>query len=686
MNFIKKLSGAGTDHVNKTSDKRIVLIINCFSLVLFAGAFLLILIRTALYYSLPGTPVMMKDNINIVIGAFLFLLPLVLNRFGYIQLAKLCLCWFPSIIIIALYISNNLITTSILTSQYESIYFFLLGVSAVPYLILDTSNKKEMITCLSAPFLLLIFCDYIIRFFGVEHSYEPGFEITRMRIFVAYLTLSGCCLIMKMLVEKQEQKNEILIKELEEKNKIIDHQAEKAIKESESKYRLLFEQAADAITLINADKIFEEVNSSACEMFGYSHEEFLLLRLEDVLDKDALKTNPLNLKILDDHKTVRNERILKRKNGSIFPAEVNVKKLPDGNYQSFIHDITNRKKAEREIIEAEEKFRTLVEKSLVGVYIIKEGKYAYVNPQFAQIFGYTQEELTNSYPVETVVHADDREKVKEYVRVRIEGEVESIHYEACGQKKNGDTIQMEVFGSKTIYEGKPAIIGTLMDTTENKLLQQQVLNQKIQEQKKIVRAMLNAEEKERNRIGQELHDNITQILAGTKLFLGLAAKDEFAAKGLINTSRELLDSAIEEMRSLSKSQVTPIKAINLKELINSLVDKLNTVSSIKTTVLFELNDPALEDDLKLNIYRIIQEQTNNILKHANASNITISLKDNNGFLYILIEDDGDGFDPSQKRNGIGLYNINDRVEAFNGTFHIDSSPGNGCRVKIKIPY
>ena len=170
--------------------------------------------------------------------------------------------------------------------------------------------------------------------------------------------------------------------------------------------------------------------------------------------------------------------------------------LPDGHYQSFIKDITNRKKAEQEIIEAEEKFRTLVEKSLVGVYIIKDGKYAYVNPQFAKIFGYTQDELINSYPIDTVVHPDDRKKVERYVRLRTEKQMDSIHYEVYGQKKNGDVVRIEVYGSKTMYEGKAAIIGTLMDITENKLLQQQVLEQKIQEQKKIARAMLKAEEKE----------------------------------------------------------------------------------------------------------------------------------------------------------------------------------------------
>jgi PAS domain S-box-containing protein len=627
MNFIKKLANTGISYAGSAVEKRNILIVNYFAIIHCLFNLFLVLLRTILYFTISNRKIIINTNFAFVAAACLFLLPLLFNRLGYLRLARFYLCWLPSVIVMVIYISDGMRRTHILAAEYDSIYFFLLGVSALPYLLLSTRNKKEFIFALSLPFLFILFTDNIFHLFGMSHAQKgtagDGFEINRFRAILAYFPLNACCMVMKLLVENRDQANDKLIAELEEKNKLIDEQTERAIKESESRYRLLFEQAADAITIINKDTKFEKVNPSACEIFGYTQEEFLQLRLEDILEKNALSKNPINWSLLKDYKNVHTERILVRKDGSFFPAEINVKMLPDGSFQSFIRDITDRKKSEQELIEAESKFRSLVEKSLVGVYIIKNEKLIYVNPKFAEIFGYHAEELID-YPVESIIDAADWAGAVENVRKRIEGEIDGIRYEVNGRKKNGDLIRIEIFGSKTQYKGQPAIIGTLLDITENMLLQLQV----IQEQKRITRAVLKAEERERNRIGQELHDNVNQILAGTKLYLGMASKDEFAGRGLIKSSLALVDNAIDEMRSLSKEQVTPIRGIDLPDLVYSLIDKLSVASSIKTTVVYKLENEDIDDDLKLNIYRIIQEQMNNILKHSDATHTNISLTDN----------------------------------------------------------
>jgi PAS domain S-box-containing protein len=810
MNFVKRLAYTGVEYANKTVDKRSVMIVNYFSIIHFIVILSLVLLRTFVYYTVPNNKVIISANLVIIISGCFFLLPLVLNYYKQIRIARFYLCWLPTIAIMVIYIFQGIRRTEVLTSEYDSIYFFLLGVSALPYLLLSISNKKELLIGLSLPFIVIFFVDKIFTLFGMGHAQKgiagDGFELNSARAVIAYLALGSCCLVMKILVEKEDHKNDHLIMQLEEKNKFIDQQAEKEIRESESRfrllfeqaadaiivsnknnyiesfnpsatemfgfsakeflslrlddlveeeelkadpvdmeryrsqkvlyrqrllkrkdgsifpveinakllpdgslqsfirdvtdrkkaekeiqqsesrYRLLFEQAADAITIMNKNRIFEQVNSSACEIFGYSEKEFLSLSLEDILDKEALKTHPLNFALLQGDEIVRNERILRRKDGSIFPADINVKMLPDGSFQSYIRDITDRKNSEKELIEAEAKFRDLVEKSSVGVYIIQQGKYRYVNPKFAEIFGYNQQEIIDSIPAESLAHGEYIELIRTNMRNRIEGAKETTPYEINGVKKDGDIIRLEIFGTRTQYQGEPAIIGTLADITENKLLEKQVLNQKVQEQKKITRAVLKAEEKERNRIGQELHDNVNQILAGTKLYLGLASKDEFAGRGLIKSSLELVDNAIDEMRALSKEQVTPTKGVDLEDLVHSLIEKLNASSTIKTTVSYHLNNEAIEDDLKVNIYRIIQEQMNNILKHSNAHHTNIELNDDDHHLYVTIKDDGDGFDPEQKRRGIGLANMSNRIESFNGEFKIQSSPGNGCEIKMIIPY
>lgn len=241
-----------------------------------------------------------------------------------------------------------------------------------------------------------------------------------------------------------------------------------------------------------------------------------------------------------------------------------------------------------------------------------------------------------------------------------------------------------------ISNDKGEVLGLMLaisDITEKKRLEQLMLDQKVQEQKRITRAVLKAEERERNKIGQELHDNVNQILAGTKMYLKMADKKEGNVRtGIIQDSLQLVDKAIEEIRSLSKGQVTPLKGVNLEELIYSLVDKLHGRSPVSFRVLYDVRSQVIDDDIKLNVYRIVQEQINNILKHASAASAIIRIKDDFEFLYVTIEDNGKGFDPLQKRTGIGISNMINRVESFNGELDIETAPGKGCKLKIKIPY
>ena len=217
-------------------------------------------------------------------------------------------------------------------------------------------------------------------------------------------------------------------------------------------------------------------------------------------------------------------------------------------------------------------------------------------------------------------------------------------------------------------------------------MEMEILDQKVQEQKKITRAILKAQETERNYIGRELHDNVNQILAGTKLYLGMAGKQDSRIKNLIKYPLELIDSSINEIRLLTSKNVTPVRNINLKELIQALVDNLNKNTPIKTIFGYNIANNVIDDELKLNIYRIVQEQINNIVKHAAPSQASISIEGDGNIIRVIVTDDGKGFDVNKKRVGIGVTNMINRVESFNGKINIESSPGNGCKIQIEIPY
>lgn len=126
------------------------------------------------------------------------------------------------------------------------------------------------------------------------------------------------------------------------------------------------------------------------------------------------------------------------------------------------------------LIEGEERFRTVTERALAGVYIIQDGKFRYVNPALAEMFGYTQEELIDRLGPLELTHPDDRPLVAKNIRRRLEGKVESVHYTFRGLCKDGRTIYCEALGRHTEYKGESAIIGTLLDITKRVQAEEEV--------------------------------------------------------------------------------------------------------------------------------------------------------------------------------------------------------------------
>ncbi len=141
----------------------------------------------------------------------------------------------------------------------------------------------------------------------------------------------------------------------------------------------------------------------------------------------------------------------------------------------FSYDISEIKYTLQLLKESEEKFRSLVENSLVGVYLIQDGIFRYVNPKIAEILGYSLDELLDKIGPQDVTPVKDWQTVRENLRQRIEGEVDSLNYEFSCRRKNGELISVEVYGARTLYKNKPAVIGTLLDITSRKLAEEAII-------------------------------------------------------------------------------------------------------------------------------------------------------------------------------------------------------------------
>jgi len=252
------------------------------------------------------------------------------------------------------------------------------------------------------------------------------------------------------------------------------------------------------------------------------------------------------------------------------------------------------------------------------------------------------------------------------------------------RNKYGDLMIVEITSHLIDYFGKMSMQVIINDVTERIRLEKELAMQQKLKQQQITEVVLGAQERERFELGQELHDNINQILATSKLYLDVAIEEREPRIELLAKSRTNISMAIEEIRKLSKDLITPtLNDLGLVQSIKELIRSIQTVKKMKIRLsITRLDEEALLPEQKINIYRIIQEQLNNILKHAQASSVIIELNKEKERISLLVQDDGKGFDPRLRRNGVGISNIISRAELYNGKVEIDSAPGKGCRLEV----
>ncbi len=212
--------------------------------------------------------------------------------------------------------------------------------------------------------------------------------------------------------------------------------------------------------------------------FGYTPEDFYSGRLEfaDIIhpeDRPSILQALIGFcKSRGNEKPVLSYRIVSSGGGEAWVDHHTWKMhTPDGKIAHIggaLLDITDIRSAKTALTESESKFRNLTEKSLVGVYIIQDGLFRYVNPKFAQMYGYRPDEIIDKLGPKELSSPEDRAMVAENVKKRISGEIESMHYELRGFTRDQRVVYNEVFGSRIQYNNRAAVIGSVLDITDRK--------------------------------------------------------------------------------------------------------------------------------------------------------------------------------------------------------------------------
>ncbi|HEV8285467.1 MAG TPA: PAS domain S-box protein [Chitinophagaceae bacterium] len=358
---------------------------------------------------------------------------------------------------------------------------------------------------------------------------------------------------------------------------------------------------------------------------------------------------------------------------------------------------TNGGQSENIVQKNKEGFRHVVSNLKFGVVIRdSNGKALLCNKTALNLTGLSEEEfLKTTLPIKNVgfvkedgialPHHQHPTNIAAQTKTPVRDVVLGVY-----KKKRKDCRWMLV-NAEPIVNNKGEllhVITTFVDITERKKLEQKLIGGEINKQKIITRATIEGQEKERKEIGRELHDNINQILTTTQLYLEIAkGTADVKTLEMIQLSSKSIAHVIEEIRKLSRSLTPP--ALGDLGLVESVKD---LCESIKTTQVFTIrfyhknfDESILHENVKLMLFRIVQEQINNIIRYANATTILIRFITDRDQVMLVISDNGKGFDPLTTKKGLGLNNIINRAELFNGKVEIKSGPEQGCSIIVIVP-
>jgi len=203
----------------------------------------------------------------------------------------------------------------------------------------------------------------------------------------------------------------------------------------------------------------------------------------------------------------------------------------------------------------------------------------------------------------------------------------------------------------------------------------------------LMKAQLETQEYAFTQLGQELHDNIGQLLSTTKMLLGITERNLSEVPDTLKTAEETLGKAIQDIRALSKSLNQEwLQQFNLLENLNNELERINTVGEVQTEMNTPLTELPLPAESQVMLFRIVQEALQNSIKHAKAKNIQVTLIRKKDDLELFISDDGTGFNTEKNSgNGVGIINMQHRAQLLGGSISWHAADGNGTEVYISIP-
>ena len=495
-------------------------------------------------------------------------------------------------------------------------------------------------------------------------------------------------------------------------NQQKSHQALDALSQ---KYRALIDQAVTGVSLIQHGR-FVFVNSRTCTILQRSAED--LLALPSVLEIVAPEDRALVEQRMKDRLArieVSPHYLLRavRPDGSLRWVEVYGTRIDFEGGAAILgmaNDVTDRMQAEAESQQAHQElerlyrqYSTLVERAIVGIYIIRDERVLYANPVLCQLVGRSKEDILATPSLLDALFTDGRVLSREQMRQRFAGIAQNTPYSVRVMRPDGSLVWLEVFGTMIDYEGQPAILGTAVDVTERRKAeeaQQRLLTELVEAQERLQglsQRLMHLQEEERREIARDLHDEIGQALTLLRADLS-DAKRTITGKLTMDPSARLdsglstADGLIQRVRAMSLNlRPVMLDDLGLPDTIRWYIDQIAPRAGWTADVVADEELEDLPKPIALAAFRIMQESLTNVMRHAAATQVRVEAVKKDGSLQVCIRDNGKGFDVErvlkQASQGlsVGLLSMQERLRVLGGEIVLHSTPGAGTIVQMQIP-
>lgn len=384
-----------------------------------------------------------------------------------------------------------------------------------------------------------------------------------------------------------------------------------------------------------------------------------------------------------------------KKNGDIAYVTVRVLAIRTANNYmvrmiGVTRDITENHLAEQKLLVSNERYELIASATsdIIWEWTPENNSLFFWNDSFFKVFGYKAHNTHTTIEWRNErIHPDDQKKVAKKIQTSFQTRktVLNLQYRFMDALGRYHHILDRAFINYDADGNPVKITGAMQDISDVKELEAKLQKEALFHQQQVTEVTIQTQEKEREEIGRELHDNINQLLAIVMVYLSVIKEDHESAD-IVKKSRNLIDSAIQEIRKLSKKLISPVLDMGLDDAMTMLFLDSGIATGIKFHFVSKKFDLSkVPRHLQLMLYRIVQEEVNNIIKHSKATEVRANLKVSKHHISITMKDNGIGFDIHKKAAGVGIRNMRSRAVLYNGTLSIDSEPGKGCSIEIKVP-